>query len=143
MLNKEPLLDLLRTNTVSRYLARRSQNTFISKLRELLNSLGFGNELQWGRLGPSDYFGNETTAGVRAFCARNRIPFDGMNVTAAILSKMIQRQDALEGLTLLQRSQKAQSLQAAFNLSDPLNYGAQQLSILLENLDIYEPHIGT
>lgn len=143
MLNKEPLLDLLRTNTVSRYLARRSQNPFISKLRELLNSLGFGNEVQWGRLGPSDYFGNETTAGVRAFCARNRIPFDGMNVTAVILSKMIQRQDALEGLTLLQRSQKAQSLQAAFNLSDPLNYGAQQLSILLENLDIYEPHIGT
>jgi hypothetical protein len=143
MLNKEPLLDLLRTNTVSRYLARRSQNPFISKLRELLHSLGFGNELQWNRLGSSDYFGNETTAGVRAFCARNRIPFDGMNVTAAMLSKMIQRQEALEGLSLLQRSQKAQSLQAAFNLSDPLNYGSQQLMILLENLDIYEPHIGT
>ena len=143
MLNKEPLLDLLRTNTVSKYLARRSQNAFIPKLRELLNSLGFGNELQWNRLGPADYFGNETTAGVRAFCTRNRIPFDGMNVTAAMLSKMIQRQDALEGLALLQRSQKAQSLSIAFNLSDPLNYGAQQLMVLLENLDIYEPHIGT
>lgn len=143
MLNKEPLLNLVRTNSVSRYLARRSQNQFIPQLRTLLNDLGYGAELQWTRLGTSDFFGNETATAVRSFAQKNRLDFDGVNVTAPMLIKMMQRLDALEGINLLRRSQIQQQLHIAFNLSDVNNYGTQQLLVLLENLDIYEPMVAT
>lgn len=42
MVNTEPLLDLLRTNSVSNYLVRRTQNKYVAALRELLQELGHG-----------------------------------------------------------------------------------------------------
>lgn len=143
MLNKDSLHDLLRTNSASKYLVRRSQNEYVSHLRELLNALGYGAELQWSRLGNAPTFGSETSAAVNAFAANNKIPFDSITVSPLLLTKMLQCHEALEGVRLLKRSYNQKQLQQAFNLYDPNNHGVEQLLRILEVLGIYEPFIGT
>jgi len=142
MVNKEPLLNLLRTNSTSKYLVRRSQNQFVGYLRELLNDLGYGTELNWSKLGNSASFGTETSTAVSAFAKNNQQAFDNITVSPLLLTKMIQCYDALDGVRLLQRSYNQKQLPQAFNLYDPNNYGSLQLLLLLEVLGIYEPYIG-
>ncbi len=141
MLDKEPLFDLLRTHSVSKYLVRRSRNRYVSLLRELLNELGYGKELNWSRLGADAFFGEETAAALRSFASRNRLQNDGLSVDPEMLLRMLMRFDAVDGLKLLQRSQQNQQLGLAFNLNDPNNFGAQQLRLLLENMGIYEENL--
>lgn len=139
--NKEALLDLLRTNSVGTYLVRRSNNRYVAALRELLNALGYSRELQYERLGPAEFFGEETALALRTFASRNNMGNDGLSATPALLLRMLLRLDAIDGIKLLQRSLRNRQLDLAFNLNDPNNYGTQQLHLLLENLGIYEENI--
>ena len=136
--NKEALLDLLRTNNAENYLQRRSNNKYVAAMHDLLNKLGFEKELQLDKIENIEYYGEETTYAVRVFAFRNSLPSDGMGVPPVLLHLMIMRSDAIEGLRLLERYVSNGQTDAAFNLDDPNSFGAQQLRILLENLDIFE-----
>lgn len=141
MVNVEPLYDLLRTNSVSQYLSRRTNNKYVSTLRQLLYELGFSDELQWSRLGADFNFGEETVMAVRAFAQKNQLESDGLAVTPNMVIRMIQRYEIIEGLTLLQQGLQNNSLQDLFKPLDPNNYGTQQLKIMLASLGFYESDI--
>lgn len=136
--NKEALFDLLRTNNASNYLQLRSSNQYVVALHDLLNGLGFGQVLQAGLARDMEYYGEETTQAVRSFAFQNRLSSDGIAVAPDVLHLMLMRADAITGLQLLQRSVANRQVETAFNLDDPNNFGAQQLRILLENLEIFE-----
>ncbi len=134
MATTEPILDLLRTNSVDRYLMRRARNSFIVTLREVLHALGYGEELAWERLGADNYYGEETVGAVRAFAARNRLLGDGSLVTPGIAVQLVNLYDVLDGVSMLQRALEKDQLYQAFRPTDPNNYGAQQLRTMLEAL---------
>ena len=136
--NKEALFDLLRTNNASTYLQLRSSNKYVIALHDLLNGLGFGQVSQPGRALDMEYYGEETIQAVRSFAFQNRLSSDGVAVAPEVLHLMLMRSDAIAGLQLLQRSVANGQIEMAFNLDDPNNFGAQQLRILLENLEIFE-----
>jgi hypothetical protein len=138
MVNTEPIYDLLRTNSINQYLSRRSKNQYVGVLRQLLNELGYQNELQWDRLKADYFFGEETVLAVRTFAQRNGFPSDGLAVTPQMAIRIIQRYDTIEGLSLIQQGLEANNMESLFNPLDPNNYGSQQLKMMLQSLAIYE-----
>lgn len=141
MVDVEPLYNLLRTNTVSQYLSRRTNNKYVSTLRQLLYELGFSRELQWSKLGADYNYGEETVLAVRAFAQKNQFNSDGIAVTPRMAIRMIQAYEMLEGLALLQQGLEKNSISNLFNPLDPNNYGTQQLKIMLPALGFYEKEI--
>ncbi|HKK75834.1 MAG TPA: hypothetical protein VJ953_12230 [Saprospiraceae bacterium] len=141
MVDVEPLYNLLRTNTVSRYLSRRTNNKYVSTLRQLLYELGFGRELQWSRLGADYNYGEETVIAVRAFAQKNQFDSDGIAVTPSMAIRIIQRYEIVEGISLLQQGLEKNSVSSLFKPLDPNNYGTQQLDIMLQSLGFYESDI--
>ena len=141
MVDIEPLYDLLRTNSVSQYLSRRTSNRYVSTLRQLLNELGFTRELQWSRLGADFNYGEETVLAVRAFAQKNQLPSNGIAVTPSMAIRMIQRYEMIEGISLLQQGLEQNSISSLFRPLDPNNYGTQQLVIMLQSLGFYESDI--
>jgi peptidoglycan hydrolase-like protein with peptidoglycan-binding domain len=141
MVDVEPLYDLLRTNSVSQYLSRRTNNRYVSTLRQLLNELGFTRELQWSRLGADYNYGEETVLAVRAFAQKNRLSSNGIAVTPTMAIRMIQRYEMIEGISLLQQGLEQNSISSLFRPMDPNNYGTQQLVIMLQSLGFYESDI--
>lgn len=141
MANTEPLLDLLRTNSISRYLFRRVRNDYVKTLREVLNDLGYGSELNWDRLGADTYYGEETVSAVRSFLQRNKLQGDGGQVAPQAALQLVRNHEGLEGISMVQRAMQQQQLLLAFNLNDPKNYGAQKLGALLEIVGIAEASV--
>lgn len=141
MVNIEPIYDLLRTNSVSHFLSRRTNNKYVSTLRQLLNELGFANELQWSRLGADYNYGEETVLAVRAFAQKNKLDSDGLAVTPNLAIRMVQRYEIIEGLTLLQQGLQNNSLEQLFKPLDANNYGTQQLKTMLSSLGFYDSDI--
>lgn len=136
MINTEPILNLLRTNSVTRYLVFQASNPFVSNLRELLNELGFGQELDWRRLGANEVFGQETVAALRAFATRNRLDADGLALTPFQAILLLDRYEVVEGIRLLYRSTNARTLSTDFNFYDVNNFGVLQLARILDILNI-------
>lgn len=138
MVNTEPIYDLLRTNSVNRFLSRRSTNEYVGILRQLLHELGYSDELQWDRLRADHFFGEETILAVRSFAQRNGFTSDGLAVTPQMAIRIIQRYDTIEGLSLIQQGLEANNLETLFNPLDPNNYGSQQLKVMLQSLGVFE-----
>lgn len=141
MANSEPLYNLLRTHSVDRYLVRRARNEFVGHLRNLLNELGYGRDLQWDRLKADYFYGEETVLAVRNFARRNQMNSDGIGVSPPLLIRLLQRFDTIPGLELMQRGLEGNSLSQAFIPTDPLNYGAVQLKLMLQSLGIFEQDV--
>ena len=64
MANIEAIRDLLRTNSVSKFLSVNARNQYVLAFRDMLNELGFSNELKMSSIGSSDYFGDEVVNAV-------------------------------------------------------------------------------
>jgi peptidoglycan hydrolase-like protein with peptidoglycan-binding domain len=139
MINTEPILNLLRTNSISKFLLLRARNEYVKNLRELLNELGFSKELDWRRLGPIEAYNEETVAAVRSFSQRNRLDADGLVISPFQAITMLERYRIVEGVKLLQRSINNRSLSTDFDLVDSNNFGVKQLVLILDMLNIKEP----
>jgi len=136
MANTDPIIQLLRTNSVSKFLVRRARNKYVQALREILHTLGYDRQLDWRRLGADNYYGEETVLAVRAFAKANTIEADGGIVTPRLALRMVQGHDAIEGIALLRSALKNRQLGTAFQPTDPNNYGTQQLRLMLSTLGI-------
>lgn len=130
------LLNLLQTNTVHRFLFRRARNAYVSSLRKLLHDLGFGQDLNWDRLGDNPFYGEETVIAVRHFGRRNDEATDGATVSPALVWQMLQLKEARSGLQLIRRAIDRNQMEAAFVPTDPNNFGTQQLVPVLRALQI-------
>lgn len=139
MINTEPILNLLRTNSIGKFLLLRARNAYVRNLRELLNELGFSKELDWRRLGPIDAYNEETVAAVRAFAQRNRLDADGLVISPFQAITMLERYKIVEGVKLLQNSINNRSLASDFDFYDSNNFGVKQLALMLDMLNIKEP----
>lgn len=141
MIDTEPLYDLLRTNSVGRFLSRRSRNDYVGMVRLLLNELGFAKELQWDRLGPDQFYGEETVFAVRTFAERNTFSSDGLGISPQMLIRMIQRYDTIEGIQLIREGLENNTLSITFRPTDPNNLGTEQLKIMLQSLGFFEADV--
>lgn len=138
MADVEPLYNLLRTNSVSRYLTRRMQNPYVGALRQLLYELGYEAELQWARLGANYNYDEATVMAVRAFAQNNQLYSDGIAVSPVMAIRMIQCQEMVEGINLLHQGLENRTIASLFQPLDANNYGSQQLRTMLHFLGFHE-----
>lgn len=136
MARNDQLLNLLRTNSVSRFLYRHARNDYVGALRRLLNELGYGQELNWDRLGADTFFGEETVMAVRTFSRRNNAFTDGATVSPPLVQQMIYLDEARSGLELMRRALEADRINEAFIPMDPNHFGTQRLVPVLQALQI-------
>jgi len=136
MARNEQLLNLLRTNSVARFLYRHARNKYVGELRRLLHELGYGQELNWERLGADTFYGEETVMAVRMFSQRNSAFTDGATLPSTLMLQMIHLDEARPGLELIRRALDADRIDEAFVPMNPNHFGTQRLVPVLQALQI-------
>ena len=135
MANIEAIRDLLRTNSISKFLNVNARNQYVLAFRDLLNELGFSPELNSNPNAATDFFGNEVVNAVVSFARRNRLDSTGMAVTPFLGATMVERHDSLTGLKTLEGA-IANGQYAQFNLQNPNDRNNITLRSLLDTLGI-------
>ncbi len=135
MANVEAIRDLLRTNSISKFLSVNARNTYVVAFREMLNELGFSNELKMSSIGSSDFFGNEVVNAVVSFARRNKLDSTGMTVTPFLGATMVERHETLPGVKTLEGA-IANGQYAQFNLQNTADRNNIVLRSLLQTLGI-------
>ncbi|HWP60547.1 MAG TPA: peptidoglycan-binding domain-containing protein [Candidatus Acidoferrales bacterium] len=93
--DRKTLARLLRAGEVADALAADSAEAeAIEALQRILFYLGYGEELQWARLGADGRYEAHTVAAVAAFAAREGLAGDGSETTPQQLRLMLERYDA-------------------------------------------------
>jgi hypothetical protein len=135
MANVEAIRDLLRTNSISKVLSINARNTYVLAFREMLNELGFSNELKMSSIGSSDFFGNEVVNAVVSFARRNKLDSTGLTVTPFLGATMVERHETLPGVKTLEGA-IANGQYAQFNLQNTADRNNIILRSLLQTLGI-------
>lgn len=135
MANIEAIRDLLRTNSISKFLNVNARNTYVLAFREMLNELGFSNELKMSSIGSSDFFGNEVVNAVVSFARRNKLDSTGLTVTPFLGATMVERHETLAGVKTLEGT-IANGQYAQFNLQNNADRNNIILRGLLQTLGI-------
>ncbi|MDX2072685.1 MAG: hypothetical protein SFV55_29895 [Haliscomenobacter sp.] len=135
MANVEAIRDLLRTNSISKFLNVNARNNYVVAFREMLNELGFSNELKMSSIGSSDYFGNEVVNAVVSFARRNKLDSTGLTVTPFLGATMVERHETLAELKTLEGA-IANGQYAQFNLQNSADRNNVVLRSLLQTLGI-------
>lgn len=135
MANVEAIRDLLRTNSISKFLNVNARNTYVVAFREMLNELGFSNELKMSSIGSSDFFGNEVVNAVVSFARRNKLDSTGLTVTPFLGATMVERHETLAGLKTLEGA-IANGQYTQFNLQNTADRNNIILRSLLQTLGI-------
>ncbi|WP_421799899.1 hypothetical protein [Haliscomenobacter sp.] len=135
MANVEAIRDLLRTNSISKFLNVNARNTYVVAFREMLNELGFSNELKMSSIGSSDFFGNEVVNAVVSFARRNKLDSTGLTVTPFLGATMVERHETLPGVKTLEGA-IANGQYAQFNLQNTADRNNIILRSLLQTLGI-------
>lgn len=135
MANVEAIRDLLRTNSISKFLSVNARNNYVVAFREMLNELGFSNELKMSSIGSSDYFGDEVVNAVVSFARRNKLDSTGLAVTPFLGATMVERHETLPGVKTLEGA-IANGQYAQFNLQNTADRNNIVLRSLLQTLGI-------
>ena len=69
---------------------RTGSRSSVQALQRILNSLGWGAQLNWERFGADGDYGQSTTDAVKAFGAHAGIATDGNKMTAPLLNHLVQ-----------------------------------------------------
>jgi hypothetical protein len=135
MANVEAIRDLLRTNSISKVLNVNARNTYVVAFREILNELGFSNELRMSSIGSSDLFGNEVVNAVVSFARRNKLDSTGLTVTPFLGATMVERHETLPAVKTLEGA-IANGQYAQFNVQNTADRNNVLLRSLLQTLGI-------
>lgn len=135
MANVEAIRDLLRTNSISKFLNINARNQYVLAFRDLLNELGFAAELKSSSIGSSDYFGNEVVSAVVSFARRNKLDSTGQAVTPFLGATVVERYDSLGNVKTLE-SAIANGQYLQFNIQNTADRNNIILRSLLEMLGI-------
>ncbi len=125
------LINLLQTNSVSRYLTAGNRNSFVQDLQIALFDLGFGPELGWNRYQTDGYYSSGTIRAVMAFSRKNGMASNGLSVTPTLLIKMWERHETLDDLRVLLNATSNNTLSSTYNLFNPNSYQNQSLRIIM------------
>lgn len=135
MANVEAIRDLLRTNSISKFLNINARNQYVLAFRDLLNELGFAAELKSSSIGSSDYFGNEVVSAVVSFARRNKLDSTGQAVTPFLGATVVERYDSLGNVKTLE-SAIANGQYLQFNIQNTADRNNIILRSLLEMLGV-------
>ncbi len=89
MTSVEILDTLIQTHTTEIYLRVGQRNVYIRELQHLLNTLGFGPQINYHLFGATGFYDQGTMRAVQSYGARIGFPSDGRQVTEVILRSMI------------------------------------------------------
>lgn len=128
------LINLLQTNSVSRYLTAGNRNAYVQDLQIALFDLGFGPELGWNRYTTDGYYASGTIRAVMEFSRKNNMATNGLSVTPPLLIKMWERHEALDDLRVLLNATANNSLSQTYNLRQPNSFQNQSLRIIMNAL---------
>lgn len=137
------LINLLQTNSVSRYLTAGNRNSFVQDLQIALFDLGFGPELGWNRYQTDGYYSSSTIRAVMAFSRKNNMASNGLSVTPSLLIKMWERHETLDDLRVLLNATSKNTLSTTYNLFSPRSYQNQSLQIIMNALGYYNVPLNT
>ncbi len=128
------LINLLQTNSVSRYLTAGNRNSFVQDLQIALFDLGFGPELGWNRYQTDGYYASGTIRAVMAFSKKNNMASNGLSVTPTLLIKMWERHETLDDLRILLNATSNNTLSRTYNLVNAGSFQNQSLRIIMNAL---------
>jgi peptidoglycan hydrolase-like protein with peptidoglycan-binding domain len=139
MSHRETILNLIKDNTVSATLRRRSgSRDEIRALQSILYDLGFEDELNWQKYGADGDYGGGTTRAVKAFAERNGLPGDGGTLTPAIAAKLIGRYDILDDLRHIHNAVAQGKVEQLYFRGSPHSTAVVALQTLLNELGFGE-----
>ena len=99
MSNQEKIQKLIEENKVESTLKIDSTDEdSIRALQNVLNSIGFGGELEWPEYGADGIYGQRCTSAVKAFIQKNNLPGNGEVVTKEIAKTMLDREEIVDEL---------------------------------------------
>ncbi len=137
------LINLLQTNSVSRFLTAGNRNSHVQDLQIALFDLGFGPELGWNRYQTDGYYAGGTIRAVSAFSKKNNMPSNGLSVTAPLLIKMWERHETLDDLRILLEATSNNRLNTVYNLQTPGSFQNQSLQIIMNALGYNQVPLNT
>lgn len=135
MANIEAIRDLLRTNSISKFLSANARNQYVLEFRDMLKELGFSPELNSNPNASTDYFGEEVVKAVVSFAQRNRLDSTGRAITPFLGATMVDRHDGLSGIKTLENI-IASNQYSQINVQNPNDRNNQELKSLLDTLGI-------
>lgn len=135
MANIEAIRDLLRTNSISKFLSANARNQYVLAFRDMLKELGFTPELNSNPNASTDYFGEEVVKAVVSFAQRNRLDSTGRAITPFLGATMVDRHDSLLGLKTLENIISSNQY-SQINIQNSNDRNNQELKSLLDTLGI-------
>ncbi len=137
------LINLLQTNTVTRYLTAGERNRYIQDLQITLFDLGFGEELGWSRHQTDGFYSGNTIKAVSNFSSKNGFDGSGLSVSAPLLIKMWERYEMLDDLRILLTATSNRTLGNTYNLHNPGSFQNQSLQIIMNALGYANVSLNT
>jgi hypothetical protein len=130
MANIEAIRDLLRTNSISKFLSANARNQYVLAFRDMLKELGFSPELNSNPNASTDYFGEEVVKAVVSFARRNRLDSTGRTITPFLGATMVDRHESLSVIKTLENI-IASNQYSQINIQNPNDRNNQELKSLL------------
>jgi hypothetical protein len=132
MANIEPIRDLLRTNSISRYLTYQARNGYVAAFRDLLYDLGFSRELGGDNNRNNNIYSDDLVNAIGSFAQRNRLNVNGRFVSPFLGATMVERHESLAQLKLLENAVVSGRYTQIFDLVAQNGQNSQALKELLE-----------
>lgn len=135
MSHQKTLETLINEKTIASVLKNGSHaKKEIIALQVILNDLGFGLELNWGKYGADGKYGRSTTAAVALFNKKNHLEGDGRVVTEKIAQAILARYEILDDLTYLYTLVQRKVVANRICVGSKDSVGVKSLQTLLNDL---------
>jgi peptidoglycan hydrolase-like protein with peptidoglycan-binding domain len=102
MSNASILKNLIDKNSVNKLSKGSRAKTEIKSMQNILNSLGYGKQLNWAKYGADGGYGGSSTAAVSEFLKRNGMSGDGTSISSEAAKRMLTLYDIVDDLCYLQ-----------------------------------------
>lgn len=133
MCDKHKLLDYFKNSTI-KLEKQKSKNNATKDLQNILNELGFKDELQFDKYGADGSYGNLTQQAVAAFLTKNKLNGDGSFIYKSTAELMLRRHDSLDELQVLALDLDSNNVEEIYCFKSKQKVKIQGLQTLLNEL---------
>ena len=133
MCDKHELLNYFKSSTV-KLEKQKSKNNATKDLQNILNELGFKDELEFDKYGADGVYGNLTQQTVASFLAKNKLNGDGSFIYKSTAELILRRHDSLDELQVLALDLETNKIEDIYYFKSKQKVKVQALQTLLNEL---------
>lgn len=133
MCDKHELLNYFKSSTV-KLEKQKSKNNATKDLQNILNELGFKDELEFDKYGADGIYGNLTQQTVALFLSKNKLNGDGSFIYKSTAELILRRHDSLDELQVLALDLETNKIEDIYYFKSKQKVKVQALQTLLNEL---------